>query len=39
MSSVAPGEVLLPLFASYKEEKTAGKCMPTGAHILKSFNL
>lgn len=39
MPSVVSGEVLLPLFASYKEEKTAGKCMPTEARVLKRFNL
>ena len=39
MPSVVPGEILLHLFASYKEEKAAGKCVPTEAHILRSFNL
>lgn len=39
MLSVVPGEVLLPLFESYREEKAAGKCMPTEVHVLKNFNL
>lgn len=39
MLSVVPGEVLPPLFESYREEKTAGKRMPTEVHILKNFNL
>lgn len=39
MLSVVPGEVLRPLFASYKEEKTAGKCMLIEARFLKRFNL
>jgi len=39
MPSVVPREVLLHLFAAYEEEKTAGECMPTEAHVWKRFNL
>lgn len=39
MLSVVSGEVLLPLFESYREEKTAGKRMPTEVRILKNLSL